>query len=189
MKVNLGAIMAEEGKILSSLITMIEPEIIVEFGTQNGFSTRLMYEAEPKTQIIYTYDPTINFSKWMDEERIIFKKKGQESFEAKDIDFKKIDLVFFDGSHDLELNKQTWERIKGSLSESAIIVVHDTGKWDVRLFDNNSFGYLVHGFYRVHQPDEVEFVKYLRKEENLEGIDLTPVHVIRHGLTLLQVKK
>jgi predicted O-methyltransferase YrrM len=55
---------------------MIEPEIIVEFGTQNGFSTRLMHEAEPKTQIIYTYDPTIKFSKWMDEERIIFKKKG-----------------------------------------------------------------------------------------------------------------
>ena len=188
MNIPLGPVMPQEGNVLSSLITMLEPKVIVEFGCQTGASTKIMHDSPPYTQWIYTYDPFVEPQEWMTDSRVFFLKKGQETFESADINHQKIDLVFFDGSHNLKLNIDTWHRFKASLAPGAIIAVHDTGMWDTRLFTAPGFGKIV-GHFQVHQPDEVAFVNWLRSVEGLEGIDLCPTHVVRHGLTLLQRSK
>ena len=182
--VELGPVMEEEGEVLSSLVGMVCPKVIVEFGYLTGRSTHYLLKNLPKDSNIYSFDIKKGLTKQPDERHTLYICR-QQDFNISQTNGEKIDFVFFDGAHDLEINKQTWEKIKQHLSENCIICVHDTGLWDTRVFNNKQLGVMVDDIYRAHQPDEIKFVEYL-KSIGLNTIHLTPKHVLRHGITILQ---
>jgi hypothetical protein len=125
------------------------------------------------------------------DERFRFLFKSQADFEPSDVDNRLIDFVFFDASHNFDLNVATYGRVSENLSERALLVVHDTGMWHGDLKglrtpkghfadDRGSAGY-------IHQPDERKFVNFVR--QNAPDVDQIHLHCtsrFRHGLTVLQ---
>lgn len=178
--------MPEEGNLLRALVQLLQPQVVVEFGFQTGASTKYLLECI-NDGWVYTYDPFITPPDWTYDSnlRLTFHRKGQQDIEPQDTNFKKVDLVFFDGSHDFKINVATMDRLDTMLAPDAIIAVHDTGCWRTDLFDSPGFGKLVAPNLRMHQPHEVAFCDYLQKK-GWNRINMTPTHIVRHGLSLLQ---
>lgn len=123
-----------------------------------------------------SYDNTVTSSNITDK-RFTFKNKSQTDIEEENIDF-----IFFDASHDLDLNIETFNKLK--LSENAIIAIHDTGLWDKMLMDTGG-QWIGNGY--AHRPDEIRFVQWIK--ENYPEYQVINFHTLketRHGITLLQ---
>lgn len=182
--IELGPLLEEDGKLLQALIQMTNPINLVEFGFLRGASTRIMLEAMSPDAKLTSFDNTIT-SNVPKDPRFKLEKIGQEDFptEMKDIDF-----VFLDASHFFELNKITFERLLGSLTEDALIIVHDTGKWFANVFEFER-GYEFEGGW-LHCPEEREFVNWIKdKYPEWQQIHLNTQRKISHGITILQKYK
>lgn len=170
----LGPIQDEDVLLLQAVIKMTCPVNLVELGYLNGYSTKKILEVMRPDAKLTSYDNTVQDSPIQDE-RFIFKNKSQIECDEKQIDF-----IFFDASHDFEINRSTFNRL--DLSENAIIAVHDTGLWNEMILDTG--GYWVGNGY-AHRPGEIMFVKWL-KEKGYNAINFHTLKETRHGMTLLQ---
>lgn len=169
----LGAIQEEDKKLIQAVIKMTCPEVVVEFGTQFGESARAILEVLDGH--LYSYD--IVKVQDIKHPNFTFIHDKQENYNLTI----PVDIVFFDGSHNLESNIQTYHKIKPYLKKTSLILVHDTGLWQERFVDtggySNDEGYL-------HRPDERKFVNWL----DLNKIHLHTTKEVRHGMTILQQK-
>jgi predicted O-methyltransferase YrrM len=171
----LGPIQPEDKKLLQSLILMTCPGVVVEFGTHRGESALAILEVlEGK---LYSFD--IDKIQNIIHPNFKFINRGQETY---DLDLP-VDMVFFDGAHNLDLNIQAFKKIEPYLTDNALIVVHDTGTWKEMFEDNGA--YLIEEGY-IHQPDERKFVNWLT---GWSKIHLHTHKVMRHGMTILQRNK
>jgi predicted O-methyltransferase YrrM len=170
----LGPVQNEDVLLLQAVIKMTCPVQLVELGYLNGFSTQKILEAMRDDACLTSYDNTIQDSSITDK-RFTFKNKSQTEVNEQNIDF-----IFFDASHDFEINKKTFENL--DLADKAIIAVHDTGLWDKMILDTG--GHWVGNGY-AHRPDEIKFVDWL-KGKGYNSIDFHTLKETRHGMTLLQ---
>jgi predicted O-methyltransferase YrrM len=98
------------------------------------------------------------------------------------------DLVFFDASHDCELNLATLGNIEPSLAQGALLLVHDTGLWAPEAMTpaHHAFpGACLPDGRKEHQPGEREFVRRLQAN-GWNCVTLQSKTALRHGLTLCQ---
>lgn len=174
MEIRLGPIQDEDVLLLQAVIKMTYPVQLVELGYLNGYSTQKILEVMREDAHLTSYDNTVSWSDIQDQ-RFTFKNKSQTEVSEKNIDF-----IFFDASHDFEINKQTFEKL--DLTEGAIIAIHDTGLWNTMVMDTG--GYWIGGGY-AHRPGEREFVEWL-KEKGYNAINFHTLKETRHGMTLLQ---
>jgi len=190
----IGPIQRDEALLLYALVKTVDPKTILEFGFYQGHSAINFLEAMSSDAKLYSYDisePSLRIAKKIPDKRLKFVFKSQADFESSDIDDRLIDLVFFDASHDFHLNVATFERIRGHLSDRALIIVHDTGAHygDMKGLKTPK-GYFLGGSVSsgyIHQPDERQFVNYIKT--NMKYFDQIHIHStskFRHGLTILQ---
>jgi predicted O-methyltransferase YrrM len=172
----IGPIQHEDVLLLQAVIKMTAPTKLVEFGYLDGYSSRKFLEVMRDDAQLISYDNSRNGK--IDDPRFTFKKKSQTDYEETEVDF-----IFFDASHDLNLNIIAFEKVYPTLNEGAIIAVHDTGLWNEMVVNNG--GKWIGGYY-AHQPDERAFVNYLKETYDLETIHFHTVKETRHGMTLLQ---
>ena len=181
--IELGPLLQEDAKLLQALILMINPVNLVEFGFLRGHSTRIMLEVMSEDAKLTSHDNTI-VSNIPDDKRFTLKRIGQEDFEPME----NVDFVFLDASHSFELNKITFEKLLSSLTEDALIVVHDTGKWFANVFEFE-IGHEFEGGW-LHCPEERQFVNWVKDNyPEWQQIHLNTQRKISHGITVLQKYK
>jgi hypothetical protein len=202
----IGPVQSDEALLLFSLIRVLRPKTIVEFGYAKGHSSANFLKAASEDAIIYSYDildESKEIAEKVNDERLKYIHKSQTDFTHADIDNKEIDFVFFDASHNDELNIETFNLIVDHLTEEAVVAVHDTGAWDNSCNEHPGAtdGYYVNGWAfpkgyflndqkYIHQAGERKFVNHLREHEvGIEQIHLHSSNTFRHGLTLLQKRK
>ena len=130
-----GPLQRDEALLLFGLTKVLRPQVIVEFGFHYGHSAFNFLQAAPRNCKLYSYDIDDTAEQISRDRRFQrfqnfhFIRKSQTEFSAADIGNQKIDLCFLDASHDFELNQVTFKKLESSLSDGAIIAVHDTGTW------------------------------------------------------------
>lgn len=177
----LGPLLDEDALFLQAIIRMTNPKILVEFGYFWGKSSAMMLEVMDEDAELHSYDNTKN--PVVDDLRFHFYQKSQEEIEG----IENIDFVFLDASHELELNKKTFEKLRNNMSEKGIIAVHDTGTWIGGNVFNAEVGHENAKGEWVHCPDEIDFVNWIRETyPEWQQIHLHSSRKVRHGMTLLQ---
>ena len=178
--IELGPLLEEDRKLLQAIILMTDPKNVIEFGFLRGHSTRTMLEVLSPNAMLTSYDNT-SVSNIPDDKRFTLKRIGQEEYGGHE----NVDFVFLDASHDFELNKETFKRLLPTLTENAIIAVHDTGKWFANVFEFE-LGYEHEGGW-LHCPDERKFMNWIKEEyPQWQQIHFNTQSKISHGITLLQ---
>jgi predicted O-methyltransferase YrrM len=193
-----GPLQRDEAILLYGILKVIRPKTLVEFGFNNGNSTYSLLKAIDKDCLLFSYDIS-NKSKWIAEryfskrfKNFKFLHKGQDDFDPADCEFRKIDYVFFDASHDFQINSKTFLRLYENLSANAIVMIHDTGLWNADLLLKMHHDLLPLLKYKevqgriAHQYDERLFVNWVCENfPEFEVIHFHSENVLRHGLTLL----
>ena len=178
----LGPLLDEDAEFLKSVIKMTDPKIVMEFGHLFGDSARAMLSVMSEDSKLYSYDCDRETS--IKDHRFVYHKISQEKFEP----VPNVDFVFLDASHDLELNKQTFEKLIGCMSLKGIIAVHDTGTWPTNTYGMDFGKTLPDGRY-AHRPSEIMFVNWiLETYPEWNQIHFHSDSSLRHGITLLQKK-
>lgn len=186
----IGPIQRDEALLLFALVRVVDPKTLVEFGFYQGHSAINFLKAMSPDARLYSFDissDSMKAARRINDTRFNFLFKSQSEFEPSDVDNRTVDLVFFDAAHDFQLNLTTLERLMDSLSERALIVVHDTGIWhgDLKRLKTPE-GYFLNSGY-IHQPDERMFVNHIKA--NMNGFEMIHLHCtskFRHGLTVIQ---
>lgn len=195
-----GPIQSDEALQLFSLVKVIRPKIIVEFGFLEGHSSRNFIKAMSNDCKLYSYDIkdiAKEASKSINDKRFKFIFKNQQDFEKQDIDNNLIDLLFMDAGHKFDISVKTFEKVKGSLNNNSIVVIHDTGSWNTDFLDSSyckngglketKSRYYIDEKEFVHRAEERKFVNYLKdKFPEFNQIHLHSLNTLRHGMTLLQ---
>ena len=189
-----GPIQRDEALLLFALVKTVDPKTIVEFGFLAGHSAKNFLIAMSSDARLYSYDISEASGKLamkINDKRFKFILKSQTEFAPSDVDNRMIDLAFFDAAHDFQLNVATFEKLMGSLSERALMVVHDTGAWYGDLKGSRSpEGYFLdrqRGLGYIHRPDERKFVNYIKETmPDFDQIHFHSTSKFRHGLTILQ---
>jgi hypothetical protein len=198
----IGPLQRDEALALFGIIRTIQPRTVVEFGFFHGHSAYNFLQALGPEAVLFSYDvcpdsatrARVEF--WHDR-RFTFHGKSQTDFDPKDMGGRKIDFVFFDAAHELELNTATFERILPCLADEAMIAVHDTGLWHRKDFTplHESFtkeviGEWVSDELYAHQPGERAFIDWIVDyHPQFAAIHLHSTASLRHGLTLLQKQR
>lgn len=141
-----GSICRDEALFIYSLIKMIRPRVVVEFGFARGHSALNVLTAIDKEAKLYSFDiaevsritAEAVFSHY---ENFHFRYKSQLEFLPDDIHNQKIDLVYFDAVYDKAINLATFDKIKSSLSDQAIVMLHDTNVWKKTMMDESHLSY------------------------------------------------
>lgn len=194
-----GPLQRDEALLLFSLTKVLRPAVIVEFGFHYGHSAFNFLEAVSPACHLYSYDiddtaERIARERFRRFPNFHFLRKSQADFCAADIGDRRIDLCFLDASHQLELNQATLRKLEGSLSEGAVIIVHDTGTWVKEYFSP------IHAKLAVDLPGnwisqsefqpckgEREFVNWvLTNCPGFNEIHLHSKRTLRNGMTLIQ---
>jgi predicted O-methyltransferase YrrM len=195
----MGPLQRDEALLLFALTRVLRPVVIVEFGFHYGHSAfNFLQAASPACQF-YSYDiedtaEGIARARFQRFQNFHFLRKSQADFCAADIGNRQIDLCFLDASHLLELNQVTFRKLEGSLSEGAVIVVHDTGTWAKEFFSP------VHAQQAANTPanwispteyqpckGEREFVNWvLTACPGFSELHLHSNRTLRNGMTLIQ---
>jgi len=112
--------------------------------TRLGAAYCLQEPGHENWEILERNDYVVGVMVRIKDRRFKFAYKSQTDFELSDIDKRLVDLAFFDASHDFLLNVTTFEKVKGLLSERALIVIHETGAWHGNLKGfQTTEGYLI----------------------------------------------
>ena len=195
----IGPLQRDEAMALFGIVRSLMPSTVVEFGFFHGHSAYNFLRALPADARLFSYDICGDSAKRAKEEfsfdqRFRFIGKSQTEFDPADIEWRRIDFVFFDAAHELELNTATFERILPQLSPDAMIAVHDTGLWHRKdllplheRFMKEVPGVWVDQDHYAHQPGEREFIDWvLERYPEFGAIHLHSTCTLRHGLSLLQ---
>jgi predicted O-methyltransferase YrrM len=194
-----GPLQREEALLLHGLVRVLRPEVVVEFGFLGGRSALNFLTALAPGGTLYSFD--IDAGSEQTARRYFggrpdfrFLPKSQADITAADVDGRRIDLAFLDASHDLELNRRTFERLQGLLADDAVVVIHDTGTWAAEHMTPGHVGYAaaqpswwVSADEYAHQPGEREFVNWVREAHpEFAQVNLHTRRTLRHGMTILQ---
>ena len=188
---------------LFGLTRVIRPKTIVEFGFRTGHSALNFLVAAGPGCVVFSYDTADSAEAIARRclghvKNFRFIKKSQSDFSLSDIENRKIDLCFFDASHNLALNLRTFELIRPHLAEAGIVAVHDTGVWHRKFFKDRHFSYIVSDAgeetgrwidAEQYQPAVTErlFVNaLLRSDPEFCQIHFHSTYTLRNGITLLQ---
>jgi len=142
----------EQGPLLESLVYLNQAKVIVEVGVAEAKSTDwLCRGAKLRGGFVYGYDLwdthglQNQFQHWSSKEKCeeYLKSKGHNNFELTKINSKTpefaeliktkhpvIDLAFIDGCHSYDGLKNDFDVIYPQLSETGVIVFHDTLRID-----------------------------------------------------------
>ncbi len=199
-----GPIQSDEALFLYSLVRVMRPKVIVEFGFFNGNSANNFLKALPKDSMLYSFDcekTCEEKAREIKDSRFKFVLKRQQDLTLSDIDGHTIDLLFIDASHDCDLNIILFEKVKMMLSPNAIVAIHDTGTWNKSLLTTEHSEWKRHinnieqseprahvnAIEFAHQPDERRFTNYLKVlYPEFQQIHFHTLNTTRHGLTILQ---
>jgi predicted O-methyltransferase YrrM len=191
-----GPIQRDEALFLHGLVRVVRPRTVAEIGFFRGASAFNFLRALDPDARLYSFDVDpgceervrTNFGY---DRRLIFRTRSQTELTLDDLDGRLADFVFLDASHDLSLNKATFERLIPMLAADAIFAVHDTGTVSRELlperhwFFNSQLGWI--GDQREVEPDERAFVNWvLDRHPEFSQIHLHSLRVVRCGITLLQ---
>jgi predicted O-methyltransferase YrrM len=195
----IGPLQRDEAIALFGIIRTLRPQTVVEFGFRHGHSAFNFLCALDADARLYSYDIDTESSARAIEEllfdkRFAFVPKSQIDFDPSDIDYRSIDFVFFDASHQLTENVTTFQLVLPCLRCDAIIAIHDTGLWEKSHFSQaqtdfvrTSRGVWVTETLYSHQPDERAFVNWISLHHPEFGaVHFHSTNTLRHGLSLLQ---
>lgn len=199
----LGPIQREEALLLFALVRMLRPRTVVEFGFHRGHSALNFLAALPDGAELHSYDidPQAKelaavFLRAVGGRagRFRFHGKDQREFSASDVGGRSVDLVLLDASHDLGINRTTFDRVAPAMTEGGILAVHDTGVWLRSQMDaahlawaEASDGVWIGPNEFSPWPEERRFVRWVVDEHpGWAPLHLHTTRTLRHGLTLLQ---
>jgi hypothetical protein len=198
----IGPLQRDEAIALFGIIRSLRPRVVVEFGFFHGHSAFNFLQALPADSQLFSYDIDPESIKRAKSEfgfdrRFTFIGKSQTEFDAAHINRKKIDFVFFDAAHELDLNKTTFRRIVDHLAAEGMVAIHDTGLWP-----REHFAPIHHEFERempgewvtenlyAHQPGERRFIDWILLEyPEFSALHFHSTGTLRHGFSLLQRKR
>ncbi len=197
----IGPLQQDEAFLLHGIIRTIKPKTVVEFGFHRGFSAFSLLSGLSETSLFVTYDTNPysqqTFEKYFGHyTNAKFYLKAQEEFSKDDVDGSTIDLVFMDASHNLELNQLTFNKIRTSLSQNSIILIHDTGLWNKAYINQLPTEELAKiemielegGI--AHQLDERKFVNWIMDQEpNWNVVHFHSQNTLRHGISMFSTGK
>jgi predicted O-methyltransferase YrrM len=194
-----GPLQRDEAVALFGIIRTLRPSVVVEFGFFHGHSAFNFLQAMPAKSRLYSYDISAEsihraHTEFTFDSRFTFLGKSQQDFNPEDVGHQKIDFVFFDAAHELEMNKETYKLIAPHLSPDAMIAVHDTGLWH-----RAHFSEVHHAFTRempgewlnenlyAHQPGERTFIDWIvMLDHGFAALHFHSTDTLRHGFSLLQ---
>jgi predicted O-methyltransferase YrrM len=191
-----GPLQRDEALFLYSLVRVLRPETIVEIGFLRGRSSFNFLSALDPDGRLYAFDidPACErraAALFGDDPRFTFRVRSQDALTSDDIDGRTADVVLLDASHELELNKRTFERIVPLMGQRAILAVHDTGTIPRAHVPKGHWwlesdqGWV--GDEREVMPDERAFVNWiLESHSEFSEVHLHSLRTMRLGLTLLQ---
>ncbi len=194
-----GPLQRDEALLMHALVRVLRPKVVVEFGFLAGHSAMNFLTAVPSSTRFYSFDidpacATTARRFFGNRPNFRFICKSQTEITAADVDGGPIDFCFLDASHDLELNRATFERLLPLLSSDAVVVVHDTGTWKPQhmrpvhreLAEAEPGWWVDHDEY-AHQPEERQFVNWIRETHpEFAQLHLHTHATVRHGITMLQ---
>lgn len=199
-KVN-GAILKDEALLIYALIKMIRPKVVVEFGFSRGHSSLNFLEALDETAEFHSYDISSSAAEiakvFQARNNFHFHLKSQLDFDAEDVGHKKVDLVYFDAVYDAELNMATLQKLMPSLSDNALLILHDTDTWKKHQMDDTHVAYAGKRPQNWLNENEFQQQKGQREFSNaivntlpeFSVIHLHGIGILRSGFTLVQRKK
>jgi predicted O-methyltransferase YrrM len=195
-EITTGPLQRDEALLLHALVRIVRAKTVVEIGFHVGQSAYNFLAALDDDARLYTFDidprsaevARLRFGK---EPRVVFRNRPQQEIVPGDVDGRLVDLVFIDGSHDLELNQRLFERLVPMLNDHAIVAVHDTGttpgKFIPEWRDERKRPERWLGDEYEPQPDERAFVNWILDEHpEFAQIHLHTTRWPRYGITLLQ---
>jgi len=198
-----GSICRDEALFIFSLIKMIRPKVVVEFGFARGHSALNVLTAIDKDAKLYSFD-IAEFSRKTAEavfnqhKNFHFRFKSQLDFTPEDVHNQKIDLVYFDAVYDRNINMATFEKLKSSLSDESIIMLHDTNVWKKTLMDDAHISYaskkpndwLNENEFQSQKGQREFFNDFLEKFPEYAAVTLHSSNIpLLSGISLLQKKK
>jgi predicted O-methyltransferase YrrM len=194
-----GPLQRDEALLLHALVRVLRPRTVVEFGFLGGHSALNFLTALPSGSRLYSFDVDAGSAAaarrfFAGRADFRFVHKSQDEITAADVDGGPIDLAFLDASHELALNRRTFERLQDLLAEDAVVAVHDTGTWAPRHMapvhvehTRAEPGFWLAGGEYAHRPEEREFVNWVREAHpEYAQLNLHTTRALRHGMTLLQ---
>lgn len=120
------AIAQEEGEILKQMIRENKPGIILEVGTGHGYSTHCMSDALGNSGVIYSIDNDAKSILYNLGQNVVLSNMTVESFIEKFPKDKKVNILFLDSNHQIDLIVGDIEKLLPILHKDAIVIVHDT---------------------------------------------------------------
>ena len=122
-------------KVCYSLIRLLKPTKVVEFGTSRGGATSFIQAALLKNKKPFKFVAGEKESGLLNETMVnVMKKNGSTPVFVGDIQEgigmvpKTLDFAFIDSNHDFELTEWYFENILSRLRPGAILALHD---WDI----------------------------------------------------------
>ncbi len=198
----IGPLQRDEAVALFGIIRTLRPQVVVEFGFFHGHSAFNFLRAMPDDAELFSYDidaDSINraATEFTFDRRFNFIGRSQTDFDPADVGNRKIDFVFFDAAHELELNTATFGKMVDHLSPGAMVAVHDTGLWHRKDFAaiHETFAREMPGVWETedlyaHQPGERDFIDWIvSRHPEFTAIHFHTTGTLRHGFTLLQRKR
>lgn len=190
----IGPVQREEALFLYALTRLIRPRLVVEIGVREGHSTRCFLEAGATVVAIdIKYNHHILELRRQYRRKFSFVRQDQGQLTGDEWGKNRIDLCFLDASHNLNANKKTFEAIEPYMNFNSYMVIHDTGIWvrehmtpAHRKFAQANGKDVRWG--HMHQPGEIDFIKWLRERGKYDIVDLASTNCIRHGMTLVAFK-
>ncbi|MBA4018960.1 MAG: hypothetical protein C0483_17465 [Pirellula sp.] len=196
----MGPIQQSEALLLFAMARVTQPQVLVEFGFNQGDSAANFLRALPPSSAVHSYDisemsRTLALKLKDRHPNFHYHHKSQIDFVPTDVADRSVNFVFIDAAHDLHINQATWRAVEPALAADAIIAVHDTGTWHRQHFlpihetmsKENPERWLNSNEYQ-HQIGERQFVNWIVASTNFVALHFHASSVLRHGLTILQNK-
>jgi len=195
-----GPLQQEEALLLYSLIRMIRPKVLLEFGFHYGHSAFNFLEAMGKDDHLYSFDiaesaKQVAATYFSHRKNFTFHFKSQTEVSSADFTHLPVDFVFLDASHQLDLNQVTFARLLPLLAPDGLIAIHDTGTWAKKFFEPSqvergrtaaSEDWLNADEFQPAKAER-EFVNWVLDEHReFSVINLNTLNTMRNGITLIQ---
>ena len=193
-----GALQRDEALFLHALVRTVRPETLVEIGFFLGDSSFNFLRAMDAGARLYAFDISDRARARGAElqradDRFVFRARSQDELAPDDIDGRSADFVFLDASHDLDLNKATFLRLRELMAPDCVLAVHDTGRVPRRLLEEIDHwalhvdeGWIGDDYYEVRSGERA-FVNWVLDEHpDFSQVHLHSRRTMRCGITLLQ---
>lgn len=199
----IGPLQQPEALLLFSIVKTVIPKTILEFGFYHGHSAFNFLQAMSPDARLFSYDVSeeslaIATTEFPRDPRFSFLHKSQTDFSPCDIENRRADLVFFDASHSLTINQETFTSVYPSLSESSLVCIHDTGLWNKNCLSDIHRNFIQQQHSKdwvdeenyAHQNGERLFVNWiLDTYPTFQSVHFHSSLALRHGLTILQQQR